>query len=116
MKISYKTKKLEKECSNLFIAKKKYGQEVAEKLFRLINFIENSLTLQDIVSLPHFHFHALKGKRTGEYAIDLGRKLGYRLIIIPLNENDNPFNESINYSNSIQIVHISVEEVSNHYE
>ena len=116
MKICYKTKKLEKECTDLSKAKKTYGEKVSEKLFATIEFIQNAVNLQDIIENPSFHFHKLLGKRKGEYAIDLGRKLGFRLIIIPLDTIGNQYNKPINTNNAIEIVSISVEEVSNHYE
>lgn len=50
------------------------------------------------------------------FALDLGRRLGYRLIIIPLDEDENTWNES-----DINIIYKSTKvtliwEVSNHYE
>lgn len=116
MKISYKNKKIEKECTNISHAKKKYNEKVAEKLLSTINAIKNAETLQDIICVPSFRFHSLRGDKNGKYAIDLGKKSGYRLIVVPLNENDNQFDETVNFYNSIEIVCILVEEVSNHYE
>ncbi len=116
MKISYKSKKLEKECTNISQAKKKYNEKVAEKLLYTIDAIKKAETLRDIICVPTFRFHSLIGDKNGKYAIDLGKKSGYRLIVVPLNENDNQFKETVNFYNSIEIVCVSVEEVSNHYE
>jgi len=116
VKISYKSKKLEKECTNISQAKKKYNEKVAEKLLYTIDAIKNAETLRDIICVPTFRFHSLIGDKNGKYAIDLGKKSGYRLIVVPLNENDNQFKETVNFYNSIEIVCVSVEEVSNHYE
>ena len=55
--------------------------------------------------------HELKYERKGQFAIDLGKTTGYRLIIEPVTVNKE--NEIISYE-SINIIEIM--EVSNHYE
>lgn len=115
IEIIFKNKKIEKICKNFKKAQKEYGKNVAEKLYSLINLLEAIETLKDISFMRTYNFHSLTGKRKGEYALDLGRKLGYRLIIIPLDENGNQWNTNdINIINSTKI--IIVMEVSNHYE
>ena len=82
----------------------------------LINLLENAETLNDINAMQIYNLHHLLGKRKGEYALDLGRRLGYRLIITPLDDNGNKWKEkdiNVMYK-STKIVLIL--EVSNHYE
>ncbi|MBQ3499762.1 MAG: type II toxin-antitoxin system RelE/ParE family toxin [Clostridia bacterium] len=117
MEIKYKNKKTQKQCTNLDYAKKEFNQNIATLLFSRINFIENAESFADIVNHPSFHFHGLSGKLQGFYAIDLGRKLGFRLIIEPLNEKE----ESLKEEKDIEIIKqctkiVIVVEVSNHYE
>jgi proteic killer suppression protein len=116
MEIIYDNSKVEKSCKNIKEAKKLYNKEVAEKLHSTINFIENATTLMDIKNMPSYHLHQLQGDRKGTYAIDLGRRLGFRLIIIPLDENKKKWkiNDDITIYNSTTI--IIAEEVTNHYE
>lgn len=117
MEIQYKTNKLSTLCHNLNKAKKIYNENVAQKLLETINFIEAAPTLKDIVNYPPFHFHDLKGTKKGLFAIDLGRKLGYRLIVKPLNpDNSECTNEQVFGKDAIKIIIMFVEEVSNHYE
>ncbi|MDU1202542.1 MAG: type II toxin-antitoxin system RelE/ParE family toxin [Clostridiales bacterium] len=116
MEIIYKTTKLEKECTNYSKAKRKYNQQVADKLYSTINFIENASNLLDVKNMPMFRLHALKGDRKGTYAIDLGKKLGYRLIITPLDDEKNEWNTDDEYLIFKSTKVIIILEVTNHYE
>ncbi|MGL5206596.1 MAG: type II toxin-antitoxin system RelE/ParE family toxin [Acidaminococcaceae bacterium] len=117
MEIRYKKKELKNICENYKKVKKEFGADVAEKLFSAIDFIEAAPSIADVKNYPPFHFHPLQGNKKGEYAIDLGRKLGFRLILKPLN-SDGTFsnNEQIYSAKAIEIVVILLEEVSNHYD
>ncbi|MDE5780349.1 MAG: type II toxin-antitoxin system RelE/ParE family toxin [Lachnospiraceae bacterium] len=116
IEIQYKSSKLKNICHDFSKAKKEFGTIVAEKLHALINLLENAETLNDINAMQIYNLHHLLGKRKGEYALDLGRRLGYRLIITPLDDNGNKWKEkdiNVMYK-STKIVLIL--EVSNHYE
>ena len=108
-----KTKKL---CSDRRQASKQLGELVAEKLFAALNFIECASTLNDIACFPTYHLHQLSGAEIDLFAMDLGRKLGYRLIIRPdppLNHED----DRLDFNSKCSIVkNILLLEVSNHYE
>lgn len=114
--VSYGNNKTEKLCSDSKKAKKELGVLVAEKLFAAINFIESASSLNDVACIPMYHLHDLKGDRKGSFAMDLGRKLGYRLIIKP----DPPFTDEeskLDFNSKCSVVKcIIVLEVSNHYE
>jgi proteic killer suppression protein len=90
---------------------------VAEGLHSLINLIENADNLKDILEMKQYHMHPLQGKRGNQYALDIaGRRSGYRLIIVPLDDNGNEWKEK-----DINIVYKSTKviiawEVTNHYE
>lgn len=63
-----------------------------------------------------YNLHPLHGNREEQYALDLGRRLGFRLVIIPLDENGNELDEK-----DINIVYNATKiviawEVTNHYE
>ena len=117
MQIEYKKDSLKSICTDFNKATKKYNILVAEKLIATINYIENAATLIDVRNYAPFNFHDLKGNKEGLYAIDLGRKLGYRLIVKPFLINCSPAQiTDIFSSNAINIKIIKIEEVSNHYE
>ncbi len=117
MEIKYKNNKTEKQCTNFNYAKKEFNEIIATLLHSRINFIENAVSLADIINVPTFHFHGLSGKKQGLYAIDLGRKLGFRLIIEPLNENEESLKKEKDIERLKQCTKIIiVVEVSNHYE
>lgn len=116
MEIIYDNKTIKKQCTKYTEAQKKFNKDVAEKLYSTLNFIDNASCLMDIKNMPMYNLHPLKGKRKGTYAIDLGRRLGYRLIIVPLDDDENEWdtkNETEIYKSTKIILAL---EVTNHYE
>ena len=67
--------------------------------------------------MPMFHFHKLNGDHEGYFAIDVkNRKDPWRLILQPLNEDEEPY-VPCNIDEIAGVVRIiGVKEVSNHYE
>ena len=116
MQIEYKTEKTKKLCKQLDYAKKHLPTEVAEKLMSHINYIEQATCFADIMNFPPFKFHKLKGDRKNEFSLDVGRKLGYRIIIDPLDEQNNSLKKEkdINTIKNCTKI-ILVVEVTNHY-
>ncbi len=111
MQIVYDNNKIKKVCTDYEIAKKNFGEKIAIRLVKAINFIENAESLKAVINYGPFHFHSLKGKRLGQYAIDIGsRRDGYRLIVRFSESNDEVYNNSIN------ITEIIFKEMGNHYE
>lgn len=124
MKILYADIKVEKICTDQKAAARLFGGNklLAVSLFARINAIDSADTLIDIIKMPNFHFHNLVNKKgkdlKGYYAIDVkSRKDPWRIIIQPLDENENPYkeNDSIDQiAGTVKIVEIT--EVSKHYE
>ncbi len=114
--VRYGNNKTRKLCSDSKQAKKVLGELVAEKLFAALNFIESASTLNDVACFPTYHLHQLSGDKKDLFAMDLGRKLGFRLIIKP----DPPLNreeDKLDFNSKCSVVKcIIVLEVSNHYE
>lgn len=72
--------------------------------------------LYDIHKMRIYNLHPLQGDREGQYAFDLGRRLGFRLTIIPLDEQGKEWKEKdINTIYKATKI-ILAWEVSNHYE
>ena len=117
MEVEYKMEKTKKLCKELAYAKKQLPTEVAEKLLSYINYIEQASCFADIMSYPPFHFHKLHGDRKDDYVLDVGRKLGYRIIIEPLDENYKSLKEEkdINVIKKCTKI-VLVVEVTNHYD
>ena len=112
MEISYTNKDIEEQSTNLSRAKKDFPDKIAKKLHKTINFIEAATSLAVIKGHAPFNFHPLKGKREGQYAIDIdGRKSAYRLIL----QFDGYNNEQI-FGTPTLIEGIQIKEVSKHYE
>lgn len=116
MQINYKSPKLQELCSDIRKATKAFNLNVAEKLIATVNYIESAESLMDVRSYPPFHFHQLKNDKKGLCSIYLGKKLGYRLLVIPLLNGEKATPEEIFGSKAIEIKIIKIEEVSNHYE
>ena len=80
MKLIYTNKTVEKQCTELRRAKKNFSDKIAVKLHQLINLLEVADSLASVTAFHHFH--QLKGKRQGQFALDIdGRKSSYRLIV-----------------------------------
>ncbi len=114
--VGYGNSQTRKLCSDSKKAKKVLGELVAEKLYAAINFIESATTLNDVACFPTYHLHQLSGDKKDLFAMDLGRKLGFRLIIKP----DPPLSQEVDkldFNSKCSVVKcIIVLEVSNHYE
>lgn len=117
MKIIYDNTNAKKQCECYKEAKKCFSKVVAEKLHSTIEFLKNAENLLDVYYVPTYKLHPLKGDKRGNFAIDLGRRLGYRLLITPLDENHNIRNTTDNIQEMYKSTSvIIVLEVSNHYE
>ena len=81
MEISFKTKKLEKECSTQKEAVRAYGSELAGVLMRRLTQIDAADCLADLPPTKPVRRHPLKGNRSGQFAVDL--KYPFRLVFEP---------------------------------
>ena len=80
MKITYKTKHLQKCAENKSYGNKHLGSVQMEKYQRRLGDLEAAETLEDTRNLPG-HYHELTGNRKGEWATSLDGQ--NRLIFIP---------------------------------
>ncbi|MBO5354126.1 MAG: type II toxin-antitoxin system RelE/ParE family toxin [Lachnospiraceae bacterium] len=78
MQIEYKTKKMEKICTNFSEATKKHGCEMAEKIHQRIDEIKAALSVEMMVQFGIGRCHRLEGDRKNQYAVDLVHP--YRLV------------------------------------
>jgi len=78
LQIIYKSNKLERICTNYDVAKKEYGEEMAQLIHQRINQLKAAASVEMLVQFSVGRCHPLKGKRKGQYAMDLVHP--YRLI------------------------------------
>lgn len=71
MEITYKTKKIEKICTDAKTAEKTYGRNMAEKIQQRIQEIYSADTVETMVKYHIGRCHPLKQNRKGQYAVDL---------------------------------------------
>ena len=98
MKVTFRTRKLEREYREHARSVKAYGPEVARKYIQRVNLIKKVDGIDELLLLPALGCHPLKGDRQGQYAIKL---TGFYRLIFTLRGDE------------MEIVHI--EEVSKHY-
>lgn len=91
MEISYRTKKLEKICTDAKVSDRAYGCEMSEKIQMRIDEIKSVDTVEEMIQWHIGRCHALKNNRKGQYAVDLVHP--YRLVFEK-------------HDNEVQIVHI----------
>ena len=90
---------------------------MAISLMSRINAIEQASVIKDIIVIPSFHFHNLKGNLKSYFAIDVKtHRDKWRIILRPLDENEQVFDPCNidKIASAVQIVEIR--EVSAHYE
>lgn len=71
MKIEYKTKKLERVCTNYSEAEKEHGSEMAEKIHQRIVEMDAVSSVETMLEFGICRCHQLKGKRKNQYAVEL---------------------------------------------
>ena len=91
MDITYKTRKLEKICTDAKAAEKAYGRGMAEKIHQRIDEISAADNVEIMIQFHIGRCHLLKHDRKGQFAVDLVHP--YRLVFEK-------------HGNTIQIAHI----------
>ena len=71
MKIEYKNSKIERVCTNAYEAERKYGKEMAEKIWLRIDQMKAAFSVEMMIKFKLGRCHSLKGKRKNQYAVDL---------------------------------------------
>lgn len=99
MKVTFRTKKLEREYLKSEKAIKSYGIDVARKYIQRIGIIKQTRDINELLRLPGLRCHPLKGDRQGQFAVKL---TGFYRLIFTL------------HGEELEIARI--EEVSKHYD
>ncbi len=84
MRIFFKTRKLQKICSESSESQKQLGAKCARKLQQRMMELKAAQNLSDISRLPPARCHELTGDRAGQYSVDLEHP--YRLLFIVAND------------------------------
>ena len=84
MEISFRSTKLQKLCCTEKECKRKWGLENGALICRRLADLNAAEGLGDLLKLPQTGFHALKGNRDGQFAINL--KHPFRLILKPADD------------------------------
>ena len=80
MKVTFRNKKLERECTELDVGIRKYGLNMALKILERILEIENIGSIEQLIMFSIGRCHSLNGNRRGQFSMDLIQP--YRLIFI----------------------------------
>ncbi len=78
MQIKYKSKKMEKICTDAKSAQKVYGNRMAELIHQRIDQLLSMDTVEMLIKFRVGRCHALTENRKGQYAMDLEHP--YRLV------------------------------------
>ncbi len=116
MESIYKNTTSKKQFSSEYKNSWRYPPLVKTKLLAAENFIKQAASLQDIINYTPFHFHSMKGKRKNEWSIYLGKETGYRVTLIPCDEENREITSGDIIAQCKSIKVVMVTEVSNHYE
>lgn len=78
MDITYKSRKIEKVCTDAKTAERTYGREMADKIHQRIDEINAADTVEMMIKFHIGRCHSLTQNRKGQYAMDLVHP--YRLV------------------------------------
>ena len=78
MKVSFRTRKLQRAYEESDRAIRAYGPEVGRRYIQRINVVKAARSLEDLKIQRPLRCHELHGKRAGQWAINLTDR--YRLI------------------------------------
>jgi len=84
MRIFFKTRKLQKICSQSMESQKQLGAKCGRKLQQRMMELKAAQNLSDISRLPPPRCHELTGDRAGQFSVDLEHP--YRLLFIVAND------------------------------
>ena len=119
MLIKYGNASVERLCTTEKAAKKFFNDmRYFEDLQGVINLIDRSPVLSDLIVFPQLHFHPTDFYIKNSFGLDIsGRKSMYRLIVVPLDDSENiVVKDDKFFSKCKQIRILRIEEVSKHYE
>lgn len=110
MKISYKSRKLEKQLTDPKEMTKSFGQ-LARKVNQRLKDLTDADNLAIMRTIPAARCHELTGDRKGELAVDVSEN--YRMIFEPLHEpipkNDN---DGLNWE---EVTKIQINEIGDYH-
>lgn len=78
MDITYKNRRIEKECTDAKVSDKRYGKEMSVRIQMRIDQIQSADNVEELILFRIGRCHQLTGDRKGQYAMDLIQP--YRLI------------------------------------
>jgi proteic killer suppression protein len=81
MLISFHTQRLEKECNDLKLLTRRYGDVQAKLIARRLAELAAADNLAALRTLPQIRAHELRGNLAGQISLDV--KHPYRLLIAP---------------------------------
>lgn len=119
MKINYADDKVKLQCTSLKAAERLFGgdKKMAVSLMARINAIEQAAVIKDIIAMPTFRFHKLKGSRKDYFAVDVKTvRDKWRIILQPLNEREEVFDPCRIDEIASFVKIVEIREVSAHYE
>lgn len=71
MIVEYKSKGIQKVCTDASVAERKYGANMAAKIQQRIDEISAADTVEQMIQFRIGRCHPLANNRSGQYAVDL---------------------------------------------
>lgn len=71
LKITYKSKKLQRICTNFSVAQQEYNLRMAKLIHQRVDELNAADSVEMLVQYSIGRCHPLEGSRKGEYAMDL---------------------------------------------
>lgn len=85
MEVIYRTKNLERICTEFNVTCRHYGKDMAKKIHQRIKQLKAANSIEMLLQYHSGRCHPLHGDREGQYAMDLAQP--YRLIFTKVGED-----------------------------
>jgi proteic killer suppression protein len=108
MQISFKTRKLQEVFNSDTKLQKMYGKEQAKKIKVRLGVLLSAVNLEEVPKQKPDRCHPLKGKRQGQYAVDLCHP--FRLIFKPVEPFEYLADGSLDLTKIMGIIILGVED------
>lgn len=104
MYIEFKRKRLKRQCEKFEEGSRAWGKDNAKRVFLRIGQMQAMPSLADLMKFKPARCHPLKGKRKGQYAVDVIHP--FRLIFEPITEAGKKRKKGIIDEAKIKIIRI----------
>ena len=122
LKLLYRNHKVEVQFSDAYTQLWRYPPDATRGLQHMNAYLRTATSFRSLADYRPFHLERLSGKLrrrkgpTGEWSIKVGGTSGYRVLLIPCDDQGHELTSGDIMALATRISVIKITEVTNHYE